>query len=192
MDPSRNHNSHDLSSIKVSPYAALPPADEAEAPTPRMTCDSLVTVRLSLPSSLTLSTNATSDANFSEAAMLPLDSCPTDADANAESHAHTVHPDGSSPTTPCLTPSLSLPIAASDLDETENDPPAVVENMASSDDVEEVDWEQLEKTEDEQVKDDETDHVRFAANPTSILPSSPFPIVWLWSRIIGLALLTQP
>ena len=127
---------------------ASKPADDAGAETPRLT-DSLVTVRLSEPPSLTLDTTLAND----ESPEAPEASVAKDAEATDE----------------IRTPLESVAEAEADIPAESRNPQNELADTdaadrrsgSSSDDQgpDEVDWEQLEKTEDAQTKDEETDNV---------------------------------
>lgn len=112
-----------------------------------MTHDSLVTVRLSESSSSTTLVTAISSNTNSEQ---PSPST-TDRSSNERDSPQSTHRDSSltfSPTATSLT--LQSELGGIYAEDHESD---------SSEDSDEVNWEQLERTEDEQVKDDETDNV---------------------------------
>lgn len=139
--------------------------DEANAETPKMAHDSMVTVRLSEPPSLTLDTSSGSD---SEPASSPIVSPKTiDHDTTKDSEDGTplevpeienernpresmVMVRDSRIALPRVDTSRSL---QDELGQCEDD------NSDTSEDQDEVNWEELEKSEDQQTKDEETDNV---------------------------------
>ncbi|RCI09729.1 hypothetical protein L249_4115 [Ophiocordyceps polyrhachis-furcata BCC 54312] len=166
------HDSH--------PHNSTIAADEPGTDRTNMAHDSMVTVRLSEPSSVV---DAAASDSASASKTTSIQSSPPSTDG---SHvvANTDEADFDSPRRPDSSMTLSptgshstvqddmTPEADSSMDGHETD---------SSDDPDEVDWEQLEKTEDEQVKDDETDNstalllarleqenAKLATNPKSV------------------------
>ncbi|TWU76478.1 hypothetical protein ED733_007278 [Metarhizium rileyi] len=156
--------------------------DETEAETPKMAHDSMVTVRLSEPPSLTLDTRRVSSTE----PVTPTSSVIEDASSEVYKdslakvdHIETCHSilkklrDSAltlSPTDVNRTLRDELDICSADGNETD-----------SSEDYEEVNWAELEKTEDEQMKDEETDNstalllarleqenAKLATNPKSV------------------------
>lgn len=136
-------------------------AEAAEAETPRMAHDSMVTVRLSEPPILSLDTSI-------EEVDSPDSSNPT-IRLSSDDSDNTTQPDTESPIeskrSTCAS-AISLAVSnqntslQEDLEEGESE-----DDMGhSSDDQDEVNWEKLEKTEDEQAKDEETDNVRCRTN----------------------------
>jgi hypothetical protein len=126
------------------------PIDEAEVVTPKTTRDSLVTVRLSEPPTLTLETASARNSDIPEVPTLPATSEPIEDTTSSSLGA----PDAARNSTATLSPSTeasrSLHDELGEYDDADSD----------GSDSEEVNWEKLEKTEDEQTKDEETDNVR--------------------------------
>lgn len=128
----------------------------------KMAHDSLVTVRLSEPDSIIFdTTTAPLDARSSHIILVKeeVDAVTNEKEANKMSDVDALDVATPTPRDSIRTMSESPPAERNlqdELRELETDN----EEGSSSDDQEEVDWEQLEKTEDEQVKDDETDNVR--------------------------------
>ncbi len=159
--------------------AEMPPPtttteDDADAETPKMAHDSMVTVRLSEPPSLTLDTSSTSDSEP--------ESSPVVSPKTVKHDEHETPKITESSTTLETLETLETP----EIENEQNPRESVViirdsrtalprvdttrslqdelgqcEDVTSdtSDDVEEVNWEELEKTEDQQTKDEETDNV---------------------------------
>ena len=132
-------------------------SEESEVETPKMAHDSMVTVRLSEPPSLSIDTTVaddteaikTSEAQLPEESVSEADtevSIPSSTEKRA-STASTINPD-------------TKRTLQDELAEEE-----VADKSHSSLDQEEVDWAKLEQTEDEQTKDDETDNVGYQPNP---------------------------
>ncbi|UNI21795.1 hypothetical protein JDV02_007751 [Purpureocillium takamizusanense] len=145
-------------------------ADETGAETPKMAHDSMVTVRLSEPPSLTLDTTP---AGRDSALPRGSDGELLDASSDRTSGFSVAQRDSFVTVSSTDASSRSLQDELGDY--------AVHGGPESEDDLEEVDWEQLEKTEDEQVKDDETDNstalllarleqenAKLATNPKSV------------------------
>lgn len=157
MDPGERQPRHE----PPAPTKAAEPAitavdDETEAETPKMTHDSMVTVRLSEPPALTLDATAASDVAPTE----PAASTVGDDAAQSFSDRHDIRRDSSATASPTeANRSLQDELGDFAADGHESD---------FSDDPDEVNWEQLEKTEDEQVKDDETDNVRPSPAPSRV------------------------
>ncbi|KAM0458125.1 hypothetical protein ACHAO4_002851 [Trichoderma viride] len=124
------------------------PIDEAEVVTPKTTRDSLVTVRLSEPPTLTLETASARNSDIPEVPALPATSEPIEDPTSSSSDA----PDAARNSTATLSASAeanrSLHDELGEYDDADSD----------GSDSEEVNWEKLEKTEDEQTKDEETDN----------------------------------
>lgn len=156
-----------------------PSQDETTAETPKMAHDSMVTVRLSEPPSLTLDTSATSSPDrHSSPVVSPRtvedeprresnDSTPveapetTDADHIRKSVRESVVMRESRTTLPRVDTTRSLQDELGECDDSGN-------GSDTSEDNEEVNWEELEKTEDQQTKDEETDN----ASPTTPVATS--------------------
>ncbi|PNY26139.1 EVI5-like protein [Tolypocladium capitatum] len=171
MDPGEHPPRHEPSppTQPAQPAATAVADDDKEAETPKMTHDSMVTVRLSEPPALTLDTAAASDADAAESASLTVGQ---DA-AQSGGHTRDSRRDSSATVSPAEA-NRSLRDELGDLG-------AEAQESDSSEDPDEVNWEQLEKTEDEQVKDDETDNstalllarleqenAKLATNPKSV------------------------
>lgn len=132
-------------------------ASPTTAATPRMARDSLVTVRLSEPPPLMLDAmTAPPNMRVTKSASCVIEEQAIDKSSHdIQSHASVPSEMKSHPrtTTSSIPHSRSLPdeLGQSETDAAEAD---------LSEDNEEVDWEQLEKTEDEQPKSEEADNVR--------------------------------
>ncbi|KID96812.1 Rab-GAP/TBC domain protein, partial [Metarhizium majus ARSEF 297] len=157
--------------------------EETELETPKMTHDSMVTVRLSEPPSLSLDTKAvTPDAEPVTPTSPIAEETSTDADNDSlEKKEYTETRDSL-----MRIPRVSAPIQSpTDANRTLQDELGLYgvdgNETDSSEDNEEVNWEQLEKTEDEQMKDEETDNstalllarleqenAKLATNPKSV------------------------
>ncbi|KAK2606086.1 hypothetical protein QQS21_003481 [Conoideocrella luteorostrata] len=160
--------------------------DEAEAETPKMAHDSMVTVRLSEPPSLTLSTTTT----VANARLTNIRS-PVQEEEQVVSEEEESEVGGSETYGQKYSSRLSKPIdltvnvasteASRSLRDELGQFGADGHETDSSEDNEEVNWEQLEKTEDEQTKDEETDNstalllarleqenAKLATNPKSV------------------------
>ncbi|KFH47822.1 Protein of unknown functionlike protein [Hapsidospora chrysogenum ATCC 11550] len=163
--PADEQNRHELPSppaaaANAAPAPALAPAaapappaspDEAEAETPRMTRDSMVTVRLSEPPALTLDTCVGPDGDSSIPEETgPRDSVSRPGDDIVESDAD--KRDSSASTVSVVAPATARSLQDELADGAEDD------SGSSSGDADEVNWEKLERTEDEQTKDEETDN----------------------------------
>ncbi|RDA88055.1 hypothetical protein CP532_5260 [Ophiocordyceps camponoti-leonardi (nom. inval.)] len=167
------HDSH--------PHNSTIAADEPGIDRTNMAHDSMVTVRLSEPSSVVdsaASDSASASASASASKTASIQSSPPATDSShVVANTDSPHrPDSSMTLSPTGSHSTvqddMTPDADSSSDGHETD---------SSEDPDEVDWEQLEKTEDEQVKDDETDNstalllarleqenAKLATNPKSV------------------------
>ncbi|RDA91666.1 hypothetical protein CP533_0048 [Ophiocordyceps camponoti-saundersi (nom. inval.)] len=166
------------------PHNSTLAADEPGTDRTNMAHDSMVTVRLSEPSSVVDASAAASATDSVPASMTALIQPSPPATDCGHVVANTDEADSDSPRRPDSSMTLSptgshstiqddlAPDADSSTDGHETD---------SSEDPDEVDWEQLEKTEDEQVKDDETDNstalllarleqenAKLATNPKSV------------------------
>lgn len=129
----------------------------SEVETPKMTHDSMVTVRLSEPPALKLDTALEEEKGLSTHRKTQ----------SLTSDAHTSSDESSVPriSTVMLPNADSSRSLQDELGECEGDG----RDSDSSEDQEEVNWEELEKTEDEQIKEDEEDNVRgpyLIINPT--------------------------
>lgn len=125
--------------------------DDVGTDAPKMTHDSMVTVRLSEFSSATLDTVSSSDADSEHPPLSTADRHSVESGSDEQDRPRATRHDSSltlSPTAASLTLQSELGECTAEGHESD-----------SSEDSDEVDWEQLEKTEDEQVKDDETDNV---------------------------------
>jgi hypothetical protein len=138
--------------------------DEIEAETPKMTRDSMVTVRLSEPPSLSLDTTP---ATLSTTAVTPSPPAGagismTASNDNIENEKHTKS-GHSSRTKSTISRDSSLTLSSIDASRSLQDELSLLDEDGnetdSSEENEEVNWEELEKTEDEQMKDEETDNV---------------------------------
>ncbi|KND92877.1 EVI5-like protein [Tolypocladium ophioglossoides CBS 100239] len=176
MDPGERQPRREPSPpTKAAEPATTAPVDETEAETPKMTHDSMVTVRLSEPPALTLDTTADADADAEADPTKP--ATPTvgeeAAQSGRQSHDSRRGRDSSATASPTE--------ASRSLRDELGDFAADGHESDSSDDPDEVNWEQLERTEDEQVKDDETDNstalllarleqenAKLATNPKSV------------------------
>ncbi|KAJ6444463.1 GTPase activating protein [Purpureocillium lavendulum] len=137
-----------------------------------MAHDSMVTVRLSEPPTLTLDTNPAPDAEQDAVSASATDGELLDAASDRASSVSAAQRE-SFVTVSSVDANRSLHDELGDC--------GTDASHESEDDREEVDWEQLEKTEDEQVKDDETDNstalllarleqenAKLATNPKSV------------------------
>ena len=125
-----------------------------------MAHDSLVTVRLSEPDSIIIDTTATTlDARSSQLAPAKeeVDAVTPGKEADKMNDIECL--DVATPTPRDSIRTMSESPLDRNLQDELRELGTDIEEGNSSDDQEEVDWEQLEKTEDEQVKDDETDNV---------------------------------
>ncbi|EFY87586.1 GTPase activating protein (Evi5), putative [Metarhizium acridum CQMa 102] len=157
--------------------------EETEAETPKMAHDSMVTVRLSEPPPLSLDTMAVTPNAEPITPTSPI-AGETSTDANndgLEKEKYTETRDSL-----MRIPRVSAPIQSpTDANRTLQDELGLYgvdgNETDSSEDNEEVNWEQLEKTEDEQMKDEETDNstalllarleqenAKLATNPKSV------------------------
>ncbi|OAQ86829.1 GTPase activating protein [Purpureocillium lilacinum] len=147
--------------------------DETGAETPKMAHDSMVTVRLSEPPTLTLDTTPVDGAEQDSALPSAIDGELLDASSDRASGFSASQRDSFVTISSTGASSRNLQDELGDY--------ATEGSTESDDDQEEVDWEQLEKTEDEQVKDDETDNstalllarleqenAKLATNPKSV------------------------
>lgn len=126
------------------------PIDEAEVVTPKTTRDSLVTVRLSEPPTLTLETASARNSDIPEVPSLPATSEPIEDTACTSSDAPDANRNSTATLSAPAEASRSLQDELEEYDDADSD----------ASDSDEVNWEKLEKTEDEQTKDEETDNVR--------------------------------
>lgn len=126
---------------------------ESEAETPKMAHDSMVTVRLSEPPSLTLDTLERSSQQ-----RLPRHSLSSSEPNDRNSDIDPPSVDDATMTRMNRT-TLSLIDTSSRSLQDELGLYTPDGHDSDSSDMEEVNWEQLEKTEGEQTKDDETDNV---------------------------------
>lgn len=153
-EPQAELDQHSPRAIPVDTPAAT--ANDTEAETPKPAHDSMVTVRLSEPPNLTLDTGLGSNATTTQPAV-------TIHEEEAETTApelsieannrETMSTDRDSTTTLSTVEtgrSLHNELATSRDSDISHD---------SSSETDEVDWAQLQKTEDEQTKDEETDNV---------------------------------
>lgn len=157
MDQGERQGGHEspTTTIKTEPVPPAVEESEAEATTPKMTHDSMVTVRLSEPPTLTLDTDIASDSELAE------ETTPSTNQGSACDDSF------NRDSTRASTATLSRSDATRSLHDELGDCGADDSNSNCSEDQEEVNWEQLEKTEDEQTKDDETDNVGIP--PSSML-----------------------
>lgn len=153
------------------------PIDEAEVVTPKTTRDSLVTVRLSEPPTLTLETASARNSDIPEVPALPATSEPIEDPTSSSSSSGA--PDAARNSTATLSASAeanrSLHDELGEYDDADSD----------GSDSEEVNWEKLEKTEDEQTKDEETDNVRalkiYAGHSLFMLQASLLTVAVVYS-----------
>jgi hypothetical protein len=137
----------------TTPNEATP--DDSGTETPKMAHDSMVTVRLSEPPALTLDTTVGNcDNPKTEAREVEVDA--TECDERS-SLPHTVSSSQASP---------KLEIANIEQTSGADSHEEVTPNKErrKTDDHDDVNWERLEKTEDEQTKDEETDNVGYCRN----------------------------
>lgn len=133
---------------------------DTEAETPKMAHDSMVTVRLSEPPTMALDSSTASGDTVPETAeytenrtSIETPSDPNSSDAEPAAPRESVDmPRQSTATLPRIDTKRSL---QDELGECEDG----ADDTDSSEDLEEVNWEELEKTEDQQTKDEETDNV---------------------------------
>lgn len=163
----RSHDTSPKPRDSIEPTAAIEEADAPLTPiksgneTPKMPHDSMVTVRLSEPPSLTLDTTfgngetPKAEARFSEA-----------IGTGVGNHQRHSSPTATTPASSRIS-SLSLENAdtksrslQAELEEDANSR----EDDQISDDQDDVNWERLERSEDEQTKDEETDNVGCCCN----------------------------
>jgi hypothetical protein len=149
MDSGDKHNGREPTTPIMAAAESVPkPIDDAEAATPKTTRDSMVTVRLSEPPTLTLDTTSTRDSKSPDSPTLP---------ATSQLIEESVAPDAPD-TSRNSTATLS---ASADASRSLHDELGEFDDADSDcSDPEEVNWAELEKTEDEQTKDEETDNVR--------------------------------
>ncbi|OAA61403.1 RabGAP/TBC [Cordyceps fumosorosea ARSEF 2679] len=150
-------------SVQIPSLAAMTEED-ADAQTPKMTHDSMVTVRLSEPPSLTLDTSSASDSSPASSPVVSPKSSEPEMRKGSNKHISTETSDvdnGDNPRESVVvvrhsTAALPRADAARSL---QDELGQCDENTSdTSEDREEVNWEELEKTEDQQTKDDETDN----------------------------------
>ncbi|CAM1511387.1 Fc.00g089000.m01.CDS01 [Cosmosporella sp. VM-42] len=181
MEADHQQSGHDsLPSTTVTGRPSIV-AEESGPGTPKMTHDSLVTVRLSEPDSITLDSAATS-AN-AESSQSPPGREKVDENDDDNEVETTSEVEAADPTTPRDSTVNMLPpcITTRNLQDELGNLEAEDKEDDFSDDQEEVNWEQLEKTEDEQTKDEETDNstalllarleqenAKLATNPKSV------------------------
>lgn len=122
--------------------------EESEAETPTMAHDSMVTVRLSEPPALRLDT----DFDSGDAASRRTDGTTNRDTIDSKTTADSSMPRISTATLSPADPNRSLQDELGQVGADGHDSDA-------SEDLEEVNWEELEKTEDEQSKEDEADNV---------------------------------
>lgn len=152
MEQGEQRPDHDVTSPRQQDATAPPVSpieEEHSKATPKMTHDSMVTVRLSEPPSLTLNTSL-SDVEAIDAPETAVQSNHRQTMLLTPIGQDSSHPRDSTATIP---PSGAHQSLLNELEETEKRE----QDGYMSDDQEEVDWEQLEKKEDEQAKDDDTD-----------------------------------
>lgn len=145
MDAGEKHG-HEPSTPTLAAETAPKPVDDAEAATPKTTRDSMVTVRLSEPPALSLDTSSARDSRLPDSPTLPMTSQSSDEgdlDATSPSRNSTATLSASAEA------SRSLQDELGEFDDADSD----------CSDPEEVNWEELEKTEEKQTKDEETDNV---------------------------------
>ncbi|KFA60229.1 hypothetical protein S40285_07736 [Stachybotrys chlorohalonatus IBT 40285] len=178
MDQGEQRLYNDPSPPSTDVEPASTKLDEAGHETPRMAHDSMVTVRLSEPPTLTLDTNVSHDAASDPLSVVDANNHfimganqSELSDTNASNHGSR----DSTATIPSIAANQNLQAELEQIETEEGD-------GESSDDQEEVDWEQLEKKEDEQAKDDDTDdnstalllarleqeNAKLATNPKSV------------------------
>lgn len=167
MDSGEKMNGREPSTPIMAATDTVPkPIDEAEVVTPKTTRDSLVTVRLSEPPTLTLETASARNSDIPEVPTLPATSVPIEDITSSDA------PDAARNSTATLSASAeanrSLHDELGEYDDADSD----------GSDSEEVNWEKLEKTEDEQTKDEETDNVRgLRYAGSSFFPYSKFSLL---------------
>lgn len=137
-------------------------ANETEAETPKMAHDSMVTVRLSEPPSLTLDTTAAiSKTGLTTPTSLVVEE---NIEGTEDDSIQTDKPSETHDSITTKSRDSTLTVSSTDASRSLQDElgqySADGNETDSSEDNEEVNWEQLEKTEDEQMKDEETDNVR--------------------------------
>ncbi|OAR01174.1 hypothetical protein LLEC1_04389 [Akanthomyces lecanii] len=138
--------------------------DDTDAETPKMTHDSMVTVRLSEPTSLTLDTSSASDSRPESNPVVSPKTFENEMTATSESRTTLEAPEIENEQNPreslVIVRDSRRALPRVDTTRSLQDELGQCEDVTSdtSDDVEEVNWEELEKTEDQQTKDDETDN----------------------------------
>lgn len=131
--------------------------DDSGNETPKMPHDSMVTVRLSEPPALTLDTTVgdcdipKTEARSVEVEVTECDARSSIAESVSSSHVSSLKLERASTEQPFEADSR----VARTTDK----------ERRKSDDQDDVNWERLEKTEDEQTKDEETDNVGCCRNP---------------------------
>ncbi|KJZ77963.1 hypothetical protein HIM_02600 [Hirsutella minnesotensis 3608] len=147
------HEDSPLSRPATSPVTA---ADDTTSDNSNMAHDSMVTVRLSEPSApqVKKAEIATVISEVGSDPDEPTESIDVRHSVESSSEKH----QSLTPTRPDSTVTVSPNDAARSLDDELTQNADQGHESDSSEDAEEVNWEQLEKTEDEQVKDDETDN----------------------------------
>ncbi|KAI6785162.1 Protein of unknown functionlike protein [Emericellopsis cladophorae] len=150
-EPESHTAAADLAETPGTTPAAIEKSDAADAETPKLAHDSMVTVRLSEPPALTLDTKATLDDDKNEKQRK--DSVSTDRSPVAEREStggenSQKRSSAESRATPDSSRTLKDELYSGEEDG----------DSRRSSDADSVNWEELEKTEDAQTKDDETDN----------------------------------
>ena len=149
MDPTTPKVGHESSPPTTTADGAFGGSDGRECETPKMAHDSMVTVRLSEPPLLSLETNLSPEGKLIRPATAPSDETTINEPASPTPQRSSVR--DSSSTLAQVDPRPSLG------DELEHGTPTG--EPVDSDEDEEVNWEKLEKKEDEEAKDDDNDSV---------------------------------
>lgn len=182
-------NSHVEEKPRKSVDAAeMPPPttkteEDADVETPRMAHDSMVTVRLSEPPALTLDTSSASDSEPESSPVVAPKTVEHDehettkiAESSATLETPQIENEQNSRESVVIVRDSRSALPRVDTSRSLQDELGQCEDVTSdtSDDVEEVNWEELEKTEDQQTKDEETDNVGASplVSPQGCLPQA--------------------
>lgn len=168
--------------------AEMPPPttkteEDADAETPRMAHDSMVTVRLSEPPSLTLDTSSASDSEPESSPVVGPKTVEHDehettkiSESSATLETSQIENEQNPRESVVIVRDSRSALPRVDTSRSLQDELGQCEDVTSdtSDDVEEVNWEELEKTEDQQTKDEETDNVGASplVSPQGCLPQA--------------------
>ncbi|KAL7938061.1 rab-GTPase-TBC domain-containing protein [Trichoderma chlorosporum] len=148
MDAGEKHGQEPSTPTLAAEAAPKQPVDDAEAVTPKTTRDSMVTVRLSEPPALSLDTSNPRESKLPDSPTLPTLPATSEPVDEGDLDATSAARNSTATLSASAEANRSLQDELGEFDDVDSD----------CSDPEEVNWAELEKTEEKQTKDEETDN----------------------------------